>query len=1657
MQSLSVAGCSDVEQLRDILGPSVARRRLRILLQRASGSVQRAVDLHFAADNSPARLATDLFVLGDAETASGSGSRQSNEQAEQPHRRRRDPPRAARQPGTPAWQALADFVELSSSTDNDFDPNASSSSSEEHDEDDDDDGSPEVFAAQPVKDWTSLDFGIVRDLAASKGEHQLGGLQMPLANQRAANGHLFCQKVDDVPDKTVLPLNFPVHFGSLSLPVLEVITSGASTRAECSCKFGVGNNFTDYTTLTRGLLWAISSHMSMRLYTTSKKKDAVHVATVGRIPAAGSALGQLLYHLAELRHEGHIEVKAKLAPGPAHPELVKAADFPEPPVLNKPMHAVVDIFLLEKGILAGGQDASQLKNKKHSRGGKVHSKMPNTWHANARHMAPLLNWMLLTASEGLQIGPDSDGLLNFCDSTTRVSSAVSQPEAEAELLQDAPEGTNGLLVMADHAAEDSQGPSDVQGQSGAAPVTVQQMLDSVALPDDAPRAVAPSALRTVPKQFQLQGLYWMLARERQGDALGRGQLHLHPEWMQLLTADKQLVHYNRLANHFSDTLVAAPVGGTCGGFLCDEMGLGKTLQCLMLILANPAPASWPVVNLEKHNHDKGEAVPIKTTLIVMPANLLQQWQDELSKHVQEGALKWCVYDGKADYLAMSRQQPKKSNRAAVQEPTRVLTRRTRSQRDPAAEGGFVSVVRPIWCLDPSGSPVQMQQQDIALMTYEQLRKELSASNKCPLLQFGFWRVVLDEAQLVAATSSVAAQMTSSLWRRHAWVVTGTPITARLEEIQGLLEFLAYEPFYHSMVWRSLLHGPLEGNHPEGSLPLRNLMQGVMLRRTKAHVGGQLSLPPCEHTDRWVSMSSVERSFYDRLHKQVVSTQAQHQASQKKRRPGGTSRNPTSMAGRLLRQFTELRQCCCHPQIVRTSDSMLGKDRLSMQDIITRLTTKAYMEYDQAARAHVTARLLQEAVALPAAHRPSSAYMEVMQQISAAVESASQLEVAELLDNRASDGSLPIPPVPTGNADAKGPAAAVARLLKRKPVGNGEGVEQGAEGSQLPNAKRQRADEQHLEGQDGTAAGTAPGGVSEYGCDQMQEASQSTAQENRPSSLSQAAGHDPTAAVSRKHDPPGSGVAMASAHQADADVAIPCGPSATGPDLMLPDRDAANRPEQTGPNTTLPDQDAANGPEQPGPVSGLPDQADTSGADQPGPSAPLPYQGQEEEVSHEVKEKKEQARSRSRAWRKVLLDGLDLLAELTAAAAAADDSEHSDLAQDCQVLEEESMQLRMDLGLVPELGLQPEEAPRFSKRARQMAPEMELGADAAVHLSEAHAAHLRAAKLILKAYDDLKSRRSRAAAAASSAVTSTHEAVCNKWRTVQHMYHKQMEVTADLKGKGRAVPNGPAGSHSGGEIVEQGDTNSCPICLDECAARTVTACGHYFCSACIHELVEGGASGEVPCPLCRAPLQSKDLYDAVSEEEAEEARQAASIQGDYGSKVSALLMELAAMKQADPTAKAVVFSSWSRLLRLVEEALQDNTICYTSIAGAQADSRVAALRKFMKEPECSVLTVVMSTGGGAAGLTLTVASHVFLLEPNLNPGLEAQAAARVYRLGQTKPTRIIRLLTEGTIEKSILAHQRKKLQRPGQGQMGVQLQEAELLAGNTLADLLAAHP
>ncbi len=66
--------------------------------------------------------------------------------------------------------------------------------------------------------------------------------------------------------------------------------------------------------------------------------------------------------------------------------------------------------------------------------------------------------------------------------------------------------------------------------------------------------------------------------------------------------------------------------------------------------------------------------------------------------------------------------------------------------------------------------------------------------------------------------------------------------------------------------------------------------------------------------------------------------------------------------KVMGQFTQLRQQCCHPQIVRR-DVWLGKTRLSMRQILTRLVTRAFGEYDAALRAEYSARLLLAALQL----------------------------------------------------------------------------------------------------------------------------------------------------------------------------------------------------------------------------------------------------------------------------------------------------------------------------------------------------------------------------------------------------------------------------------------------------------------------------------------------------------------------------------------------------------------------------------------------------------------------------------------------------------------------------------------------------------------------
>eukprot|EP00891_Asterochloris_glomerata_P009588 jgi/Astpho2/9588/gw1.00146.184.1_t len=57
--------------------------------------------------------------------------------------------------------------------------------------------------------------------------------------------------------------------------------------------------------------------------------------------------------------------------------------------------------------------------------------------------------------------------------------------------------------------------------------------------------------------------------------------------------------------------------------------------------------------------------------------------------------------------------------------------------------------------------------------------------------------------------------------------------------------------------------------------------------------------------------------------------------------------------------------------------------------------------------------------------------------------------------------------------------------------------------------------------------------------------------------------------------------------------------------------------------------------------------------------------------------------------------------------------------------------------------------------------------------------------------------------------------------------------------------------------------------------------------------------------------------------------------------------------------------------------------------------------------------------GSVGINLTAASHVFLLEPCINPALEEQAIGRSWRMGQQREVTVGKFFVANTVEERII--------------------------------------
>lgn len=161
-------------------------------------------------------------------------------------------------------------------------------------------------------------------------------------------------------------------------------------------------------------------------------------------------------------------------------------------------------------------------------------------------------------------------------------------------------------------------------------------------------------------------------------------------------------------------------------------------------------------------------------------------------------------------------------------------------------------------------------------------------------------------------------------------------------------------------------------------------------------------------------------------------------------------------------------------------------------------------------------------------------------------------------------------------------------------------------------------------------------------------------------------------------------------------------------------------------------------------------------------------------------------------------------------------------------------------------------------------------------------------------------------------------------------------------------------------------------------------------------------------ICCAPTLLKD----------EEITATASI------KLDMLMQEL---KENVGGSKSLVFSQYLGMLQLVAKQCEKEGIPYLYFDGSTTlDKRAEMVASFQDESSENKVFLI-SLKAGNAGLNLTAAEYVFLLDPWWNNAVEQQAIDRTHRIGQTKNIFAYKLICRGTIEERIIELQQRKRQ------------------------------
>jgi len=124
-------------------------------------------------------------------------------------------------------------------------------------------------------------------------------------------------------------------------------------------------------------------------------------------------------------------------------------------------------------------------------------------------------------------------------------------------------------------------------------------------------------------------------------------------------------------------------------------------------------------------------------------------------------------------------------------------------------------------------------------------------------------------------------------------------------------------------------------------------------------------------------------------------------------------------------------------------------------------------------------------------------------------------------------------------------------------------------------------------------------------------------------------------------------------------------------------------------------------------------------------------------------------------------------------------------------------------------------------------------------------------------------------------------------------------------------------------------------------------------------------------------------------------------------------------------RVLIFTQFVMVMDIMEQYMRIRGHRFNRLDGSTpVQERQTLIDQFNEDPD--IFIFILSTKAGGLGINLTAANTVILHDLDFNPYNDKQAEDRCHRVGQTRPVRVIRFLSEDTIEEGIHSIAQDKL-------------------------------